>query len=572
MFLNTNIPRTLSRVVFFYSLFLALANPLVGHAHVGSAGVLVQKQVGKYQLLISITPPDVVPGTARVTVFVQQGRATSVGARPIYFRSGDRGAPIHDELTTNGAGRFTGDLWLMETGSSSIELSLAGPDGRQTVVVPVMAVATALRDMPPGTGAGLLAMGLLLVVMLVTIIGASSADGVTPPQAGPVAGLTRRRWRGMAVGLVFIGLALAGWRSWWVGTAEQYRSQRLYRPIQIQTDVAGNRQLTIQLDTTTVGTGTGRRRRNYTVLSYFVPDHGKLMHAFLVRTPGLDAFAHLHPARQDTSRFGAALPPLPAGRYLLFADVVFRSGYAETLTDTIDLPAPTEARGLAGSSGSKSDGPAKPISAPDRDDSWLTTKPLGRGVGSASLPRLDADMAVCGKPGDSFTLTDGSVMLWMDKPPTLEAGTPCTLKFAVADAGGRATPLEPYLGMSGHAAVLRSDGSVYIHLHPVGTYSMAAEGSLLTRMADTSRTPTYPNVRQFRDSIDRYVSALNALPEAERNRRLTVDMPNMGHVMKTNNMAQFPYAFPRAGQYRIFVQVRRNGQILTGVFDATVTD
>ena len=30
----------------------------------------------------------------------------------------------------------------------------------------------------------------------------------------------------------------------------------------------------------------------------------------------------------------------------------------------------------------------------------------------------------------------------------------------------------------------------------------------------------------------------------------------------------FPYGFPRAGDYRIFVQVKRAGRIETGVFDA----
>jgi hypothetical protein len=558
----------LRRILFFYSLIHALANPLITYAHIGSAGVVVQKQVGKYQLLISVRPPDVVPGTARVSVFVEAGRVSGIGARPIFFYAGERGAPTFDELTPAGAGRFEGDLWLMQTGSSSIELSIDGPDGKQIVVVPVMAVATALRDMPAETGAGLLAMGLLLVVMLVTIIGASNAEGIVAPQQAATAGLGRRRLIGMVSGLVFIGLALAGWRTWWNGTANEYRTEQLYRPTSIQTTVSGlasAHQLRIQIDTAGFTKNWQKRRQ----LSYLIPDHGKLMHAFLVRMPGLDAFAHLHPARHDSLRFDATLPPLPAGRYRLFADVVYRSGFAETLIDTIDLPAASAPVVVS----AKKSGPA-PTSAtlPDRDDSWLTTKPITQAAGPSAMPRLDADMAVCGKPGASFALSDGSTMLWMDKPATLEAGSLHTLKFAVADAGGKAAPLEPYLGMSGHAAVLRSDGSVYIHLHPVGTYSMAAEGSLVGRIADTSRTVKSPNVNQFRDSIDRYVSRLNALPEVNRNRQLQADMPAMTHAMKTNNMAQFPYAFPRAGQYRIWVQVRRNGRVLTGVFDATVTE
>ncbi len=49
-------------------------------------------------------------------------------------------------------------------------------------------------------------------------------------------------------------------------------------------------------------------------------------------------------------------------------------------------------------------------------------------------------------------------------------------------------------------------------------------------------------------------------------------MPDMNHAMKTNNMVEFPYAFPRAGHYRIWVQVQRNGRVLTGVFDTEVKE
>ena len=552
----------LKRIGFLFFFLYGLTPPLIVTAHVGSSGVVVQKQAGAYRLLIRIKPPDVIPGTALITVFVEQGRATHIGARPVYFQSGNKGAPTYDPLTVVSAHQFEGDAWLMTTGSSSIELSIDGPDGHQQVLVPVVAVATALRTMPAGTGWGLAAMGLLLVVMLITILGASTAEGITVSEQSMGKTLYRRRLVGMSVGLLAITLIITGWRSWWMATATDYRNVQLYRPTPVHATVQAlhNQQiLRIRIDTTGLGANSQKHPR----LSYLLPDHGRLMHAFLVRLPGLDAFAHLHPTRRDTLNFEAALPPLPAGTYRLYADIVYRSGFAETLTDTLIVP------------GTRPTTTAHPS---DRDDSWLVAKPMDAKVEAASQPHLDNTMIACGTPGASQQLADGTTMLWMDKPsPILETDKLYLLKFAVADATGKATPLEPYMGMGGHAVILRSDGSVYIHLHPIGTYSMAAEGSLTGRLTDTTRAFQYPNATHFRDSIDAYVARLTNLPEADRNRALQVSMPSMQHGnssadAKINNMVQFPYAFPRAGHYRIWVQVKHQGRILTGVFDTQVNE
>jgi hypothetical protein len=45
----------------------------------------------------------------------------------------------------------------------------------------------------------------------------------------------------------------------------------------------------------------------------------------------------------------------------------------------------------------------------------------------------------------------------------------------------KGTLLEPYLGMDGYGVVMKEDGSVYIHLHPVGSYSMASQQTMLNR-------------------------------------------------------------------------------------------
>lgn len=538
--------------------FFQLVNPVL--AHVGSPGVLVQKQAGKYRVLVSVEPPDVVPGTAKVTMIVEEGRVNAVLARPIYFRTGDEGAPVHDELKAVEKGRFEGVVWFMDSGSTSVELQLDGPDGKATVVAPVVAVATAVRTMPAGTGAGLAALGLLLVVLMITIVGASLSDGTLKPGLAPPTAFRRKRMVGMAIGTVVMVLILAGWRSWWNAETEEYLSYNLYKPMPMTAKAVpenGTVALTITLDTTGFAHNWQRRR----ALSFMVPDHGKLMHAFLVRVPGLDAFAHLHPDRRDTTHFRSALPNLPGGKYLLYADVVYRSGYTETLTDTVELPFLKQSAAQAAA--------RKPS---DADDSWLLTEPMGVKSNAVGVPHLDDDMVLCGKPGASTKLEDGSTMFWNDKPQTVQAGKLYTLKFAVADERGKPAPLEPYLGMNGHAAIIRSDGTVYIHLHPVGTYSMAAEESMTGRIADTSRAFHFPDPKRFRDSVDTFVASLKTMPEAQKNKLLMAAMPGMNHDMKVANMVAFPYAFPRSGHYRIWVQVRRLGKVQTGAFDVQVKD
>lgn len=110
------------------------------------------------------------------------------------------------------------------------------------------------------------------------------------------------------------------------------------------------------------------------------------------------------------------------------------------------------------------------------------------------------------------------------------------LEFNVVDKDGKpAEGMELYLGMPAHAAVLKKDGTVFAHLHPSGTVPMA---SLALAKGDSAADP------------------------------------HAGHTMTAALPANvtFPYGFPQAGDYRMFVQVRRAGKVQTGVFDLTVTE
>jgi hypothetical protein len=48
------------------------------------------------------------------------------------------------------------------------------------------------------------------------------------------------------------------------------------------------------------------------------------------------------------------------------------------------------------------------------------------------------------------------------------------------------------------------------------------------------------------------------------------DMNSRQSQSQSPSTVTFPYGFPEPGDYRIFVQVKRAGRVITGVFDATV--
>jgi hypothetical protein len=110
-----------------------------------------------------------------------------------------------------------------------------------------------------------------------------------------------------------------------------------------------------------------------------------------------------------------------------------------------------------------------------------------------------------------------------------------SLRFTVFRADGLPVKLQPYMGMLGHAVVRRNDGAVFTHLHPMGTISMAAQ-----------------TILSQQDGGGKVTNTVQAASDEQ------------------SNSVSFPYAFPRAGRYRIWVQTRVSGQVLTGVFDVDV--
>ncbi|MGZ3440771.1 MAG: hypothetical protein ACXVDD_14710 [Polyangia bacterium] len=468
------------------ALLLLLAIPGTAAAHVGSPDVYYEGAAGPYRVLVTVRPPDAVPGIAEVAARVAEP-ITKMTMVPLPAQGiGAKLSPTPDVATRDrdDAQTFVGHLWLMQAGPWQVRLHVDGARGAGELAVPVPALPARTRSMQTALGLGLLALLLLLAAGAVSISGAGARDAELDRGAAPSARERRRGVRAMVVTGVLVAVALVGGNAWWNAEASDY-ARIVYKPLALDARVEGG-ALALQLQ----DPGWLRTR----VVDDLLPDHGHLMHLFVVREPALDRVWHLHPEATGGGAFRFTLPAMAAGRYRLFADVVHATGLAETATTELSVP------DVAGA----------PLAGDDAS-----------GAGPA---QFDPTRTVA-------PLDGGARMVWLrDGDGTGAARKAGWFRFRVEDASGAAQPLEPYMGMMGHAAFVRSDGSTFAHVHPSGSVPMASLGALEGGAAD----------------------------------------PHAGHTMAAAGASEvaFPYGFPRAGDYRIFVQVKRAGRIETGVFDA----
>jgi hypothetical protein len=494
--------------------------PLPVQAHVGSPTVFYQGYAGPYAVRVSIRPPPVIPGRAEITVRVAGPEVKRVTALPVVWNAGRKGAPPPDEarLVRGETNLYSAELWLMVPAAHSVYVDVDGGLGSGTAIVPVNAIATRRMGMTRGLGGLLALLGGLLLLLLLTIIHAAVRESVLAPgePAGP------RHWRRANVvvllGGLFLMALLWGGKKWWDIEDSHFRNNRLYHPAFMKAEVGPGGVLRLTQE---------EMRKTFPV----VPDHGKLMHLFLVRKPQLDVFAHLHPVKLSKDTFEVVLPPLPAGRYDAYADVTYENGYADTLTSEVRL-----------TDSALSPATGEPPRAPDPDDSWQSSRPF-----DAASARGQGEQTVA--------LPEGGSITWL-RPQGSGVQKAGDLRFVVRDAAGQPAKLEPYMGMLGHAAVRRADGAVFAHIHPAGTISMASQQLFALRAEgkapiDISKLAEEP---------------ICQLPAVEASQAAWLKRP----AGAADNLISFPYEFPQPGGYRFWVQVKVNGKILTAAFDTLI--
>jgi hypothetical protein len=491
-------PRRSRAIVLFVA---AIIIPRATSAHVGSPDVFLDGQAGAYRLFVTVRPPHAVPGVAEVEVLSASDDVTEVRIVPLPLTGpGTKFAPVADVAARSPSDSklFTGHLWMMTAGAWQVRVVVTGTRGQGTLSVPVPTLPQATLGMTRALRALLVGFMLALGTGFIAIVSAIAreawlAEGEAP---GPV-----ERRRGRVAGLVTTGVVVAVvffGNSWWTAEASSY-SRYVYKPLQATpTLTTSARGAWLRLDLRDPGWIASR------FLDDFIPDHGHLMHLFIV-SPSLDHLWHLHPdeaapgpeiglplgVRRRTETFEGPLPDLPEGQYELFGDLVHRTGVSETVTGRLDTPA---IRGAA-------------LTGDDSEWSGATSS-----------------------TGDVSPTSDGGRIVWVRDGQPLGTKRLMMFTFRVEDAAGRpADDLELYMGMPGHAIFVRRDRRVFAHVHPSGSAPMAAM------------------------EIAMPSSQLHAHPGAT--------LPAT---------VSFPYGFPEAGDYRIFVQVRRSGRVVTGAFDAHV--
>ena len=427
---------------------LLLAAVLVtvrGNAHVGAPDVYVKAAAGPYQLLVSVHPPVVVPGSASIDVRTQDAGVSAVSIA----LAGGEWQPLQAFAKEQ---LFTGGVWISSSGAWQVRIRVSGDRGAGETSVPV----------PATTGAGarrFLFSPLFWLLVLALVAGGWFA--IRLPNKRYAVGAT------VLVAGYFVVLLV--WSSGRDASAPT---------MAVSLEPGGRLEILLP-----------RREGD---LGDLINDHGHLMHLFAVREPEMDVLLHLHPAQISAGRFEARLPSMAGGAFKLYADVVHRDGTLETFTAQAGFPAQT-GHALAG------------------DDS----------VGV--VPGISRTTPISGPGMTSVRLMDGYRMT-LELGSALHARTGQLLRFTLLDAeGSPPADMQLYMGMSAHAAVFKSDGTVFAHIHPAGTLPMAAYGG---SVMDMSGAPS------------REVS--------------------------------FPFGFPSAGAYRVFLEMKHGNIIETGAFDLKV--
>jgi hypothetical protein len=481
------------------------------HAHVGNKDVYQTLTAGPYKLFITVRTPSVIPGIATIEVRSTGAPISSLTITPLLLTGeASRHPPTPDpmKLSPDDPAFYTGSLWLMGQGSWQVRFAINGTAGPAEASIPVPAVPIAMLRMDRPMGILLSILGVLLLIGIVGIVVAAMGESRLPPGIAPDARLRRRaKVSGvLALGAGIAAIVLGGW--WWNVEAAGYAAG-MHRNSQLHATLSGD---TLSLRIGDVNLSGSDRNPKFAVGAW-IP----------VKTEDL-LLDHGHPMHLYAIR----TPQMDAVFHL-------HPEPTDDRTLTTVLPAmPPGTYKLFGDVVFLNGFPETEVATLTIPAS-LTSLPLSTEDASASPPPLSS-----GELGPRYKLPDGYTMAF-DHPATLTANTAYLLRFHLLDPTGHPAPnMRLYLGMAGHAAFVKSDFSTFAHTHPDGSAAMPA-----VMLADASTAAADPTAAPM-DSMT-----------------APLDKP-------LSSTVEFPYGFPSPGRYRIFIQMKHDTTVETGVFDVDV--
>lgn len=497
------------------ALFLIFATT-GGFAHVGSADVYYEGDAGPYHLFVTVRLPQVIPGISQIEVRSASPDVQTIHVVILRLTGPGSNLPSTPDLAQRSQVDpqfFVNNLWFMEYGALQVRITAEGSRGKAELSVPVASFPRQALPMSRwlrGLGAFVFTF---LTLSMVPIVGGVVREISVPPGEVPRAS-NKRRSRIAIVCALIVSLTSLSWaRGWWIAAANTYdRSVNLLKPPRAETKLLEGSRLAIRPASKLLFPIAGSKDATYEIkMDDLIADHGHLMHLFLIALPGMERMWHLHPDRAPDGTFISKLPTMPAGQYQVFADIVDKNGFPWTLVGNLETRQ-IESPALVGD-----------------DSRWEGTR-LAASVSQTKVGQLP----------------DGARIVWERGDGPLQANVPTEFKFRVEEKDGSpGRKLEPYMGMAAHAQVVCSDLSVFAHLHPAGSVSMAAldlaQAGLLAPSSQTSGM-----------SMD----------------GMSMDMPASSASLPPT--FSFPYGFPHPGAYRVFVQIKRSGQVQTTAFDVNV--
>src|SRR6516162_2641825 len=122
------------------AILLYLAVPLA--AHIGSPDVFFEGDAGPYRLLVTIRPPQVIPGVAEIEIRSLAADVSQIHIVPLRLAAAQQFAPVPDlaRPSREDPQYYTGSLWLMATGSWKVRVDVDGARGKASLAVPVPAL------------------------------------------------------------------------------------------------------------------------------------------------------------------------------------------------------------------------------------------------------------------------------------------------------------------------------------------------------------------------------------------------------------------------------------------------